>query len=156
MTFKGANASTFRIINSSSIEIKNCTIDLSGIDGVNVSDSRSTNITISNCTISNSNSNAIQANGSTNWIIKNNIITRTGLNRGMGMSGDGQYIAISKLGSNSSVEFNDIKNTGYIGIDFHGDNILIKNNFIDSFCLVKSDGGGIYTWQKRPEGIEKS
>ena len=70
----------------------------------------------------------------------------TALVRGMGQSGDGQYNAISYTGSNSVILNNVIKNTGYLGIHFSGDNVLIKNNLVDTFCMVKSDGGGIYTY----------
>ena len=34
-----------------------------------------------------------------------------------------------------------------MGIQFNGSNIMIKNNFINYYNMVKDDGGGIYTYQ---------
>lgn len=149
ISFKGANSNTFHIQNSSNISIKNCDINCSGTNGIFVSSAVSSFINIDNCNILNSNNNAINANSSTNWIIQNNFINNTGLNRGMGLSGDASYIAVCRIGSNSLVMYNDIRNTGYSGIEFVGGSVEIKNNFIDSFCVIKSDGGGIYTFAER-------
>ncbi len=96
--------------------------------------------------ISFTNNNAINAGNSNSWIIRNNVINNTGLIRGMGLSGDAQYSAIQYIAANSVVEYNKIINTGYNGIHFVGNNVIIKNNEIDRFCMVKSDGGGIYTY----------
>ena len=49
------------------------------------------------------------------------------------------------LENGAIIEYNTIKNTGYIPLIFSGNNILIKNNIIDNYLLVKQDGGGIYT-----------
>src|SRR5690606_32854451 len=44
------------------------------------------------------------------------------------------------------IEHNRILNTGYSGISFTGNDVLIKNNYINYFCLTTNDGGGIYTY----------
>ncbi|WP_162944649.1 right-handed parallel beta-helix repeat-containing protein [Flavisolibacter nicotianae] len=106
----------------------------------------SNHLTVRNCTITNTNNNAINSNNSSDWTIENNVIRNTGLIRGMGLSGDAQYNAIQYVNSNSVVQNNVIKNTGYLGIHFIGDSTVIRNNYIDSFSLVKSDAGGIYTY----------
>lgn len=143
LSFEGANSNAFKIDSASNIIIKDCDIRFSGIDGLYVTNN-SKYITFKNSSIVNSCNNAITANGSTGWTLQNNHIKNTGVIRGMGQSGDGQYIAISHIGDKSLIEFNEIKNSGYNGIEFQGDSIVIRNNFIDSFCLIKSDGGGIY------------
>ena len=146
LSFRGANSNIFLIDNCSGISITNCNLDLAGIDAISTGYTTiSNNITIQNCSITNSNNNAISVNGAPNLLIQNNTIRNTGVNRGMGVSGDGQYIGIFHPGSKSLVQFNIVKNTGYNGIDFTGDSVTVKNNFIDSFCTIKSDGGGIYT-----------
>ena len=65
---------------------------------------------------------------------------------GMGKSGDGTYSAVLINGDNNLVEGNKIEYTGYVPLSFNGSSIIIKNNFINHFTLVKDDGGGIYTW----------
>ncbi len=62
----------------------------------------------------------------------------------MGGSGDGQGRAIGNT-PGGIVEYNQIINSGYVGVQLGGDNAIVKNNFIDSFCFVKDDGAGIYT-----------
>lgn len=106
----------------------------------------SDHLTVRNCTITNTNNNAINANNSSYWMIENNVIRNTGLIRGMGLSGDAQYNALQYVNSNSVVQNNVIQNTGFLGVHFIGDNTVVRNNYIDSFSLVKSDGGGIYTY----------
>ncbi len=146
ISFSGSNVNAFNIYYSTNIQINNCDINYSGVNAINVTNSHTNDIKVQNSTITNTNNNAINGNNSPNWIIRNNIIRNTGTVRGMGISGDAQYNAIQYVGSNSIVEYNEIRNTGYIGIHFIGDNAVIKNNVIDSFCMIKSDGGGIYTY----------
>lgn len=62
----------------------------------------------------------------------------------MAVNGEGMGNGINLNSSNSVVEYNEIKSTGYQGIHFRGSDVIIKDNFIDSFCIVKDDGGGIY------------
>jgi len=65
---------------------------------------------------------------------------------GMGGDGDGNYTGVISEERGFVAEYNNIINTGYIGLRFGiGDN-LIKNNYIDTFCAVLDDGAGIYTY----------
>src|SRR4051794_10047137 len=41
---------------------------------------------------------------------------------------------------------NKVINSGFMGIMFMGNNNLIQNNYVDTFCTVLDDGGGIYTF----------
>ena len=50
------------------------------------------------------------------------------------------------LGANSLIQNNIIENSGYIGIHFHGNNTVITQNLVNTFNLIKNDGGGIYTY----------
>jgi hypothetical protein len=147
LSLVGSNSDAIRMNYAYNINITNCDINLSGVDAIATEIMGTcSDITVKNCNITNSNNNAVTANGTQTWTIQNNIIRNTGIIRGMGLSGDGNYNALSNPGSNSVIEYNEIRNTGYNGIDFKGDNVIIKNNFIETFCTVKSDGGGIYTY----------
>jgi parallel beta-helix repeat protein len=71
----------------------------------------------------------------------NNTIKNSGLFPGMGR---GLFGAIYSIGPKGRYEYNTIENTGRNGIWFHGDSSLVKNNFINNFCLTLDDAGGIY------------
>lgn len=141
----GANVCGFNINNGTNIKIKNCDILFSGQDGVKVSNHKK--FDIENCTVYNSNNNGINLGYSGSYAtIKNNKIVNTSVLAGMGGSGDGKGMAILSNGKGTVIENNKILNTGYTALYFNGDSTIVKNNFIDSFCLIKDDGSAIYTY----------
>jgi parallel beta-helix repeat protein len=143
ITFKGSNINTFVVAAASTkIIIRNCNILFAGTDAVLVN---SNNFTFANDTIANTNNNALVVNGN-NTIITNNTLLNTGLWAGMGKSKDGNYYPLSVSGTKTLVQFNNIDSAGYLGINFAGDSVTIKNNFINHFAMVKDDAGGISTW----------
>ena len=144
LSFIGANEYAFKINNGKNITITNCNIRFSGADGISIYNANDTKI--KNNKVSNTNNNAVQLLSCFNSIIKNNIIKNTGLYAGMGKSGNNTYEALIISGNNNLVENNIIDSTGYVPIKFAGDSVLIKDNFINYFTLVKDDGGGIYTF----------
>ena len=150
LLFTGSNTRTFMLTSSNNIQITNCDITFSGQDAIWVN--ASSNLTIENSTIAYTNNNAITGNNSTSFIIRGNNISNTGVVPGMGVSGDGQYQATAYIGGNSLIELNTITNTGYVGIHFVGVNTTIQKNFVDNFCRVKDDGGGIYSWNSGQSG----
>ncbi len=150
ISFQGANMDAFNIGGALNISILNCSIDLSGISAVfgkNMGTS-SANFNMQNATINHTNNNAISLPSEfTNASIQNNVIKNTAIIPGMGVSGDNAYQGINTVGNNSTVQYNELDSIGYSGIVFYGTSILIKNNFINYFCLLKDDGGGIYTYK---------
>lgn len=145
INIKGTNGSAVFIRFGQNITITNCDILFSGIDGVVAKYAK--NFRIENSTIANSNNNGINLGyAKDNAVIRNNKIINTSLFAGMGQSGDGQGNAIFSYGNNTIIEYNQIINTGFIGVSFNGDNVTIKNNLIDNFCMTKDDGAGIYTF----------
>lgn len=146
LNISGANTNGFNIKGGSNINIQNCYIFFSGSDGIRVSNNR--NFNIENCIVANSNNNGINLgfNGSYYTTIRNNKIINTSVIAGMGGSGDGKGFAIQSNGKGTIIEYNDIINTGYTAINFNGDSTIVKNNFIDSFCVTKDDGSAIYTY----------
>lgn len=143
IALQGANTETFSIINSNNIVINACDISFSGYNAVKAN-SECSNITVANCNISYSNFNGIVASASPAWTITANTITNTAAVAGMGGSGEGQYFGMKDIGSNSVIKNNNVISTGYVPICFQGTKVLVQNNFIDTFCTVKDDGGGIY------------
>lgn len=149
---KGANRKAFNILRSSHFHVKNCDVEFSGENGMTIQDSPY--LVIEHSNIRFSNNNGIDLRGNTNHaVIKNNKIENTSVFPGMGRSGVGNGIGILTGSDNNVIEYNEVKNTGYVGIRFGGNSTLVKNNLIDSFCMTKDDGAAIYTWSG-PSNIE--
>ena len=143
LSFTGANDKAVNLYSAANVVIRNTEIALSGIDGVFVSNGK--NVKIENSTINGTNNIAITINNSSYTSVKNNVIKNTALLTGMGRSGTNKSTGIKENGDHNLIEANTIENTGFIGINFKGDYVVIKNNFITNFNLIKDDGGGIYT-----------
>ncbi|GEO08749.1 right-handed parallel beta-helix repeat-containing protein [Segetibacter aerophilus] len=131
-----------------------------------------TNITFTNCNFYKHGQTAIYGNGATNltvtggafsyclsggvWVEQNGssctidgvTMTNIALVAGSARSGDGTQQAININGETTTVKNSIIIKVGYNAINFNGSNALIEKNFIDSSCLVKDDGGAIYTYSK--------
>jgi len=81
-------------------------------------------------------------------------IINTGMIPGMGNRGNYSGIATSNH-KGLQILNNSIINTGFNPITVWGDSILIKNNYINKFCFLLQDGGGIYVARSsRPYGTE--
>ncbi len=145
LNMKGANSDNVNFKDGSNTNIKNCDIAFSAGSGISV---RYTDkAKIENCTVSYSNNSGIDLGyGGDYATVRNNKITNTDIFPGMGRSGDGKGFGIFSYGKGTLIEYNEIINTGYVPINFNGDSTIVKNNFIDSYCLTKDDGGGIYTY----------
>lgn len=98
-----------------------------------------------------------------NATVKNCSIKNTGLLIGMGsFFDDMDYKAISAvMASNVLIENNNIDSVGLTGIQFQGSNVLVQHNFINHYCLVLHDSGGVYTFlggekdNPRPEYVNR-
>jgi parallel beta-helix repeat protein len=133
---------------SDNLQVRNSRIEFSGIDGVFMR-GRS-NFTIEYCEVLNSNSSAIKPlYNNPNTIVRHNYIRNSGMQPGMGHNDDQSYSAVYKGTEGLIAENNVIINSGYIGIRFAGNDNLVKNNYIDTFCSVLDDGAGIYTYGGR-------
>jgi len=148
LSFEGASYFGLVINNSNHISVRNCNFTFIGKTAIfGPWHGESSYCTFTNTIIRNCNSNGILLNGDhTHAAIINNRIINTGLIPGMGGSGDGTYNALTSRGSYSLIKGNIIENSGYMGIHFAGDSTIVTENFIKNFCLVKNDGGGIYTY----------
>ena len=144
IAFEGSNEKGFDLYYAKNISIKNCTINFSGVDAIDGFNTQ--NLQIENCTITNSNNNAFDLTGACNGSqIRNNVIKNSGLDAGMAGNSSHSFSGLNINGDNNIIEYNEIDSSGYIGIRFAGNSTLVKNNFINHFCLVKDDGGGVYT-----------
>jgi parallel beta-helix repeat protein len=97
-----------------------------------------------------------------NATISNNTIQNVGMNvggvvkGGKNGSGSGLLTAISVTGKGSLIEYNSVSNAGYHGIVIKNDNSVVRYNYVDNFCQILTDGGGIYMWNGIPSGVTKT
>lgn len=149
MTLQGGNASSFKTINSTYITLQNSLVNFTGGYAIHAYYTGNHNQILNN-SISNSNYGAIRMEeGNSNVLISGNTITNSGVFPGMGarINLNGIFEAISSYNcSNTIVEQNSIVNTGYNGIHLAGSAGIVRNNFIDTYCFLKDDGGGVYTY----------
>lgn len=147
--FYGCNKAALMQVGGSNITIKNCDVNTTGEDGITAW--FSTNVTVDSCSVYNSLGSGIRirsaSSGIVNIVVKNSTVNKSSFIAGMepnsGNIGDGIQVY---GGDNVTLTNCIIKNSGYNGIGWNGSNVLIKNNFVDSFCLVRDDGGGIYSY----------
>ena len=148
LDFEGANLGGICIPwNGSYINITDCNVYTQGGNGI-YSDaalsSSITHVTITRGSITNALNNGVFLTGN-NTTIDGLTIANVGYIAGAGKSGDDTYVGIFDHGQSIIVRNCSIVNTGWAGISFLGDNALVENNFINTFCKVKDDAAGIYT-----------
>jgi len=147
LSFQGADKEAFHLRHSNNITIRNCTIGYTGLDAIAATSS--SRITIYNCMIDHSGNSGIRTgSGCSRSLIRKNTVNHSGVIAGMGLSNNQQMVGIfaGDGATLSVIDSNVVRNSGYCGITFTGDSTLVKNNYVDSFCLTVNDGGGIYTW----------
>lgn len=144
--FQGADEVAFGVKNASYLMIQNSEFNNTGLDAIYVENTPY--LSVVNNTINHSNNSGIRIYpGCHHALIKNNYIKNSGLLPGMGRSNNQQHDGIfAESGPLNIIESNRIDSSGYCGITFTGDSTIIRNNFINTFCLTVNDGGGIYTW----------
>ncbi len=149
LVFYGSGKRAIWTNGGTGITIKNCDVINSGAEAITCL--YSLNVTIDNCTTTNSLGSGIRVmnndNTIANALVKNCTTINTAFIVGMETTGDhnsGAGIACEK-GDGLTIQNNSVINSGYIGISWQGDNVNIKNNFINTFCTLRDDGGGIYS-----------
>ena len=143
---QGSNTNSVLIRNADHIVIQTNKFNNAGVNAITGSDL--TDISIQNNVVTNSQNNAIEIANCTGAVIMGNKISNTGTAAGMGKGSVGaSYTAIDAVGKNLTIAYNSIDSTGYIPIGVYGDTFEIRNNYINNFCLVKDDGGGVYVFK---------
>jgi parallel beta-helix repeat protein len=121
--------------------------DISWPDSKGVELSGASYCTISGNMVEGANHYGINAYSS-NCKFADNHVLNTALFDNLGLTGMGFETAgraINIEGADNVVAHNRIINAGFNGVGFMGRN-TVEYNFIKDVCLVKDDGGGIYTW----------
>lgn len=146
--FKGANGSTVYFEGGENITIRDSEIAFSGKDGIQALSVLG--LLLERNSINHTYNNGMYLRfGNNGAIINENIISNTSLYPGRTRNDDQAGIGIFVSGENILVQYNAVVNTGFNGIQFNGNNVRIKYNFVADFCRIKSDGAGIYTFGGR-------
>ena len=157
--FKGSNSSLLENRNGKNITIQNCSFLFGGTDGIYINSAVSQNetMTIDNNVFSDINENSMLFSTYTSTIwAKNNTINNIGMIPGSGTNtqttGDGMVVK----GANSIIEYNSLTNICHSGIYMiHSNGIIIRNNYITAFGMVRYDAGGVYSWNSDTISVTK-
>ncbi|HEY3445207.1 MAG TPA: right-handed parallel beta-helix repeat-containing protein [Myxococcales bacterium] len=147
LSFEGGNVATVDIRGTSHVRIANCNIDFSGMNAINAESCNDGYITVENSSIDHSNSDGIMmqgwSGGGGNFTVRNCTIKNTGIFPGMGDATNAIFAAICMEGHHSIVDHNYIENVGYVGMMFGQNFNSVTNNFVNNYCTLLHDGGGI-------------
>jgi hypothetical protein len=138
LAFTGSNSDALYCANyGSDLTVQNCDISFAGMSGIW---SIMKNSLIQYNNISNANYLGIYTT-EINATIQYNNLKNINLWEGMDqeLTSAGAIVTVAS----STIKFNQISNCGYSGIKFSGPNSKIANNFVNGFCMIKEDGGGI-------------
>lgn len=148
--FKGAGKTAINFSGRSGIEISNCDIYNSGEEAMLLW--FCTDVHIDNCTVTNNLGGGIRVFSTSvlstkvNINVTNNTVRNTAYLSGMEKSSEHCGGIEARGGNTVNVLFNKVVNSGYNGIEWYGDTVMVKYNFVDSSCVMRGDGAGIYTW----------
>lgn len=148
LSFYGCDKKAIFQNGGSFFKFYNCDINYSGAEAITVNSAE--NITVTGFNINNTLGSGIrvyaQYTGPKNLYVNNNVIDSTCLIAGMEISDgiNGSPALLCNGGDNVYVDHNRVTYSGYNGIQWQGNNVYVRNNFVDSFCMVRDDGAGIY------------
>ncbi len=132
-------------LNVSGLVLANNDFTNAGEDGI-VIQGTGQNLLIENSTIRDINNNGVYIGPYQTVTFRKNTLKHIGVAPNRGKSGDGQFTGFQCIATqNTLIENNMVDSVGYIGVSVFS-NSTIRQNLIANFCMVKSDGGGIYLW----------
>ena len=133
------------VTNSSNITITNNDITQSGEDGVSIQGSGQ-QVLLEGNLVENANNNGVVISTYQNVTFRGNTVRNVGILPGRGRSNDGTYVGFqSACTANTLIDNNVFDNIGYHALNF-STSTTVQHNQISNFCLIKSDGGGLYIW----------
>lgn len=141
LKLEGANLTTMYIADSPGTQVLSCDIDFSGGRGIWAFTNE--NFRAEGNTISHTNSNAMYLSN-INATIISNTIKDIGLLPGMATQGTYHAIHLAGNPTATLIQYNSLDSLGSNGMYIMGNNIMVKNNFINHFGLTTDDCGGIY------------
>src|SRR5690349_21226498 len=146
LNFESGNNRAIYLNNSTNLQITDChsiNQDCASVYGVDLNW-----VWITGGSVNTSFSNGINlVHNANNCTVDGVAVSNTNMIPGSGRSGNGISIGITINGDNAKILNNRVINSGYSAIQFLGNNVLVEKNFIDTYCTLKDDGGGVYTFE---------
>jgi len=147
LNFEGANMSAVYSMNGDNVKVQNC--DITNIGGKAVQIFNSGDVLIENVNTANALCTGIDVTNAykPNVTIRNCVIKNSAPFAGMGSwyEGNDYRGIVALVSSNLLIEHNVVDSSGIAGINFNGNDVLIRYNEVSNFCRVLEDCGGIYT-----------
>ncbi|MEO6681588.1 MAG: PA14 domain-containing protein, partial [Ginsengibacter sp.] len=154
LAFTGANTTALYFNgngNKNYPTITNCDISYAGDYGI-VTSGLSYAV-IENNSIIHTGDGGIWCSNGNNLTIRNNTVKVTGVITPFKRTGfGGSAIFLNTRMDNTVIEYNNIDSSQNNGIHFAGNNVQVKNNFVNHSALLKGDAGGIYTFNNNQSG----
>nr|MBI1232847.1 T9SS type A sorting domain-containing protein [Cytophagales bacterium] len=142
---KGANKDGIYFAAGDNVKISKVDIDYAGEEGMHILSH--SNLIIDDCAVNYAYNNGMFLRfGNAGAVVKNNKLSKIATQPGRTRNGDGCGVGIFAVSDNILIERNRVDSVGYNGIQFNGNNTIVQHNLIDTYCLIKGDGGGIYTF----------
>ncbi|MFM2360721.1 MAG: hypothetical protein RLY16_2714, partial [Bacteroidota bacterium] len=146
LQFEGANGYGILLTESGHIQLRKCSFKWLGLAAIQANHCNDLQIEGNQFEQLPNNGIKLECLSKANFVIKENQFQQIAMIAGLQASGDGNGKAIFVAGNHTLISKNNLDSLGYIGIEFQGNNVLIDQNVIQNFCMVKDDGGAIYTW----------
>lgn len=164
LIFIGYGGDGLKFADSRNITINNCSISFIGQTGIkcdNTDGGSSPNCLIDNNVFNEINNDGIYLGYQfTEPIVSNNTLTNIGLRIGSSFFHGPYWTAYCGIvlfsvnpldgrhypNPSAMITYNYVSNTGYSGIQFFGRNVTVRCNYVSSYCVELTDGGGIYTY----------
>lgn len=146
LKFSGADSIVINTTNSARVKVVSCDLEFSGNEGFNAY--TGIDMIVDSCTINWMGNTGIVGRYAYLWHIRNNTITNCGNIRGMGQSFNQQRngVMLEHTDPDSVViADNVVEHVGYCGIRFVDNRVKVTRNFVNDYCSISTDGGGIYT-----------
>lgn len=147
ITFNGCNG---RLIDGASgmvnIKFTNCDLLNAGTDCI--WGSGSNGFQLIGCTVSGTNNNIFIGSGSATGTYQDDTCTNNGiLPGGAFCTNNAEFMGFRTFGNTNTWLRVYIDGIGFHGINFQGNNTIVRNCYVNNFSQILSDCGGIYTWR---------
>ena len=146
LDIQGANTTAVDFRNCNNATITNCDISYTGDVGIDINNQNYSNTAdIENNSFNNCGSSSIFTSGGASMIIKNNSVVGSGVISAIKPNDCSNGGILIHNSANSLIQYNRVDSSGYCGIQFRGNGVQVRNNFVNHSAIVRDDGGGIYT-----------
>jgi parallel beta-helix repeat protein len=145
LQFQGANTNDVWISGNLVFSVTNCDISYAGYEGIMLYGGGIQSGIINNNAIHDNGSSAVFSTGTVSGLtITQNRINTSGIVSFIRPNWY-NYGSIKISAPYSLIQYNTIDSSAYCGIEFRGEGVQVRNNFVNHSALVRGDAGGIYT-----------